>query len=107
MLLRQADLLAKSLHSRVATEEGKLRGDEVATYPRGAEFGHAIEGRQGAILVAQTGINKGLGEGVRRHVDCDFLGLLAASGTPIRVTEIARVAQGRDNLNGLVNSPLA
>jgi carboxypeptidase family protein len=54
-LIRQADLLAKSLHSRVTTEQDELRGIEGPAYAHGAKLSHAVQGLQSAILVAQTG----------------------------------------------------
>ena len=54
-LFRQADLLAKSLHSRIATKQGELRGVEGPAYAHGTELSHAVQSLQGAILVTQTG----------------------------------------------------
>jgi hypothetical protein len=54
-LFRQADLLAKSLHSWITTQQGELRGIEGPADARGSERNQAVQGLQGAILVAQTG----------------------------------------------------
>lgn len=49
-LIRQADLLSKSLHSRIATKQGEFRGAEGPAYPHSTESSHAVQGLQRAIL---------------------------------------------------------
>jgi hypothetical protein len=59
-LFRQADLFAKSRHSRIAAKQSKFRGVEGLAYPCSTESSHAIQGLQRAIFVTQAGIDERL-----------------------------------------------
>lgn len=54
-LFRQADPLAKGLHSRITTKQGELRGVEGSADAHGTELSHAVESLQGAVFITQPG----------------------------------------------------
>lgn len=52
MLVWQPDSLPQSLYSRITTKYGELWGIEGPAYAHRTEISHAVQSRQGAILVA-------------------------------------------------------
>src|SRR5215472_12177105 len=60
VLLRQADLLAKCFHSRIAAEQDKLRVAEYMTHSNGPHYCRAIQSLQCAFLITQAREDRGL-----------------------------------------------
>src|SRR5579864_6831717 len=54
-LLRQADLLAQSCRTRVATQQREFRVIEIHANTLRAEHRHAVRRLQGPVSIAQTG----------------------------------------------------
>ena len=89
LLLRQADLLAKSFHAWIAAKQGEFGICERPAYPNRPRRSGAIQSFQSAVLVAQTGEDRGLVEWVSRTGGCQFLRLLAPAGPRIGLAERA------------------
>ena len=79
----QANLLAKSFHSRIAAKQSQLRESEYRAHPNRPHYGHAIQSLQGAFFVTQTREDHGLLE--RRKIKCQLFSLFEAAGPRIRV----------------------
>jgi hypothetical protein len=105
-LLWQSDLLAKSLHARIATKEGELRKRERPANAERSQHRHAIQSFKSSILVAQTCESQSLCRS--RHPQ--LLGLVAMAGPPMCVTEISpnviSIHGVGEDLDRLIDSPL-
>ena len=66
MSFRQADLLAKRFHPRIAAKQGEFRKRRVPGLCERGPATSAIQSFESAILVAQTGEDQGLLKGLSR-----------------------------------------
>src|SRR5581483_11338414 len=107
MLIRQASLAAKRLHSRIPAEQREFRGIQGATYASGAQTSHAIECFECAILVAQPGEGQGLSESVWSNRGRQFLGFFAPAGASVGIAQVFEIVIGREYPDRLINSSLA
>src|SRR5262249_48127302 len=100
-LLRQCNLLSKSLNSRIVTKQREFRCVESSAYSHCPEFSQAVQCLQRTILVAQAGIDECLRNRIRSEIGCEFLSVLPSAGPPVSVTEITGVgvANCREDLD--------
>src|SRR5262245_51118884 len=108
--LRQRNLFAKCVNSRIATKQREFREVEGTAYSRATEFSDSVQCLQSAILVAQTGINDCLVKRIRFQSGCEFLSVLATTGPTVGITEIT-LTQGvthcGEDLDCFIHSSLA
>src|SRR4051794_27101409 len=89
MSFRQADLLAKSFQSRIASKQSQFREAEYRAHSNRPHYGHAIQSLQSAFLIAQT--REDHGSLMPRKTHCQLFSLLAAAGPRISVAQIGLV----------------
>jgi len=106
ILLRQADLLAKRFHPRIAADQVQFWKCQSPSDPNGAQLSHSIQSVKCPILVAQTGIDQNLLERTGRN-GRELLCFRAASGAPVCIAEIPRIGRGGEDLNRFLDSALA
>src|SRR6266849_4682635 len=109
-LFRQADLLTKSFHSRIAANQVEFRKVEVSADANGAQRGHAIECFERALLVAETGKDQSLRERVG-GAGRQFLSLVAATcasqGVAQKAAGICRIGICGEEPDGFLDPSLS
>src|SRR5262249_41801720 len=106
-LLSQTDLLAKSLHTWVASQQGQLRICEVLADALGSFRCHPLQSVKRAVLIAQACVNQNQDLRLSSVGHLKMLRLLSAASTRISIAKKAlmggSVADRCQELDGLVD----